>query len=182
MRLRICFFSQQLQGVILLFTLMLPGCLSGFQLCAAGNHFSVCCSCSSVAGTAGQTAPVYSAGFHPHFPPGLKHDCPFPIFSLPVSDSFTVSFYIQKGIVQERSELLLQLCAAHTKAVSGYPSLTQCSADLEDQSIWLTADFFPTIFSSSVCLISWWHWRRGGRTEELDWHLSRGDKNSRSPL
>lgn len=131
----------------------------------------MCCVCSSVTGTAGQTAPVYRAGFRPHSLPGLKHACSFPIFPLPISDSFTVSFYIRKGIIPvwERSELLLQLCTAHTKAVSGYLSFTQCSENLGDQSIWLTANFFPTIFSSSLCLISsWWHWRRGGRTEQLD--------------
>lgn len=127
---------------------------------------STCAACVAVwQGQLDLTAQVYRAVIRPHPFPGLKHDSPFPIFSLPISDSFPVSFSIQKGMipVQERSELLLQLCAAHIKAVSRYLSFTQCYADLGDQSIWLTADYFPTIFSSSVCLISsWCHWGRRG--------------------
>lgn len=90
------------------------------------KHCSMCCLCSSVTGTATLTAQVYRAVFSPHPVPALKHDPPFPMFSLPISDSFCVSFYMQKGIiqVQERSELLLQLCAAGTKTVSRYLSLT----------------------------------------------------------
>lgn len=49
--------------------------------------------CSCVAGTAGQTAPVYRAGFHPHSLPGQKHDCPFPIFSLFLTHSLFLFIY-----------------------------------------------------------------------------------------
>lgn len=98
-------------------------------------HLAVCCRkdlnfcflCSSVTGMAGLTAQVCKAVFCSHPFPGLKHESRFPIFSLPISDSFPVSFYIQKGMipVQERSELLLQLCSVCTKARSRHLSFTQ---------------------------------------------------------
>lgn len=124
--LRICSFSQQLCGcdsIVRSNAFRAPFWLLA-ECCR--KHFSLCCLCSSVTGTAGLTAQVYRAVFSPHPVPGLQHDSPFPIFSLPISDSFCVSFYIQKGMiqVQERSELLLQLCAAHTKTVCRYLSLT----------------------------------------------------------
>lgn len=137
---------------------------------------------AAVAGTAGQTAPVYRAGFHPHSLLGLKHDCPFPIFSLPISDSFTVSFYIQKGIVQEKSELLCNFVLLTQRRSLDTPhshSVLQT---------WGTKVSGHTkyLYSNSIQLLCMSHLlvalRRGGRTEQLDWHLSSGDKNSKSPL
>lgn len=141
-------FFTALGGIILLCT----QCFRAPWLYAAGNYFNLTCLCNSVTGTAGLTAQVYRAVFHPHPFPGRKYDTPFAIFSLPISDSFPVSFYIQKGIipVQERSGPLLQLHAARTEAVSRYLSFTQCYAHLGDQSIWLIAECFPAVFSSPV--------------------------------